>query len=139
MSRAKQLALHYENVYRAHVTPPVDPGLTAVDPELTVFVEASSREAAWQKIRSLFGDGHDVYNVHSAEKLVAEGESEDPELRLFEVGWDGSALLFCEHPVFVVSNPGDWARKWAAAIERAPISARGIGYVLQENSHADSD
>lgn len=104
------MALHYENVFRAHVAPPVGP-------EWTCFVEASSREAAWQKIRSLTSDEHDVYNVHSAAKLIAEGESEDPELRLFEVGWGGGLPpRFCEHPVFFVRNPGDWARKWAFAI-----------------------
>src|SRR5690606_5493803 len=108
--RLRPMALHYENVYRAHVAPPVGP-------EWTCFVEASSREAAWQKIRSLTSDEHDVYNVHSALKLIAEGESEDPELRLFEVGWGGDLPpRFCEHPVFFVRNPGDWARKWAAAI-----------------------
>ena len=112
------MALHYENVFRAHVAPPVGP-------EWTCFVEASSREAAWQKIRSLTSDEHDVYNVHSALKLIAEGESEDPELRLFEVGWGGDLPpRFCEHPVFFVRSPGDWARKWAAAIERDdPLTA----------------
>jgi len=101
------MALHYENVFRAHVAPPAGP-------EWTCFVEASSREAAWQKIRSL--TEHDVYNLHSAQALIAQGESEDPELRLFEVAWGGGPPRFCEHPVFFVRNPGDWARKWAAAI-----------------------
>src|SRR5690606_6489810 len=108
--RLRPMALHYENVFRAHVAPPVGP-------EWTCFVEASSREAAWQKIRSLTSD--DVYNLHSAATLIATGESEDPELRLFEIGWGGGLPpRFCEHPVFLLPNPGDWTRKWSAAIDR---------------------
>lgn len=106
------MALDYGSVYRAHVAP-------QVGAEWTCFVEASSMESAWQKVRWLTGPEDDVYNVRSAWELIEQGESEDLELRLFEVSWGGDKPPeFCEHPVFLLPRPGDWARKWAAAIER---------------------
>lgn len=94
-------SLDYRRVYRAIVEPPRGAC------ELTVYVEA-----AWP--RRYVDEA--IYNVASAVDCIEDGESEDLEVRLFEVGWGGGRPpLLCRKPVFLVEDPGAWARKWAAS------------------------
>lgn len=113
MNTARRATLDYRNVYRAHVAHMVG------EAEYTCFVYATSRQAAIQRIARVGYPDDCIYNCCHAHELVQQGVSEDLELRLFEVAWVGEdkVLAFCEHPIFLVPRPGDWARKWAAAME----------------------
>jgi hypothetical protein len=119
---AHSLPVHFRRLYRAHITP------RAHDyrgPELTAFVEASSREGAVRKIAAAivaameFGSTAEsvaerIYNCNSAQECIDDGLSEDVELRLFETGWSGNkAICFVEHPLFLLANPAPLCRKWA--------------------------
>jgi len=82
--------INITSLYRAHVT--ADRRGT----EVTAFVEASSAHVAAKKIAAVIAaleyrhvdDVIDrIYNVYSAEELIAENVSEDPVLRVFETGW----------------------------------------------------
>lgn len=114
-------ALNYQRVYRAHVEP------LRGECERTVYVEAGSHEQALRMITAALeacwpwrmGVNERVYNCTSAVECIEQGESEDLERRLFEVGWGGGRPpLMCREPVFLVENPGAWAAKWAEAIAR---------------------
>jgi hypothetical protein len=54
-----------------------------------------------------------IYNCHSAQELIDDGQSEDTLLRLFETGWCGTAVSFVEEPLFLMAAPGSLIRKWA--------------------------
>jgi hypothetical protein len=116
--RCRMSALDFRHVYRAHVQ------AAGSECERTVYVEAISHEQAIKKITAVLEAcepwrscaNERVYNCSSAVELVEEGESDDVELRLFEVAWGGGRPpQMCRHPVFLVKNPGAWAAKWSAA------------------------
>jgi len=109
----------FPRLYRAHVQPARD----SRAPELTVFVEAASHQAAIRKIANalaaLEGRLPDaveerIYNCYSARELIDDGMSEDNELRLFETGWSGGRPThFVEQPLFLVAAPAALIRAWA--------------------------
>ena len=126
MSADQQAALEHvttgdidiTRLYRAHVT--------AADwrrTEVTAFVEAGTREAAIRKIAGAIAVleyrkpeeiSERIYNLASAEELIAENLSEDHGLRLFETGWSGGkATHFVEEPLVLLINPGPLLKVWA--------------------------
>lgn len=108
----------FRRVYRAHVEPKEWRGV-----EVTAFVEAGSRETAVHKIAQAIAviDGSTaesiqerIYNCSGAAELMAEGLSEDIEMRLMETGWGGGkAISFVEHPLVLISDPTPLLRVWA--------------------------
>jgi hypothetical protein len=63
-----------------------------------------------------------IYNCVSAAECLEEGQSEDPELRIFETGWSGGKpICFVQHPIFLVRDPAPLCRKWA----QIPLSIYG--------------
>jgi hypothetical protein len=113
------LPTSFRRLYRAFVQPRRWP-----DIELTAFVEASSRQVAIDRIAAAIATleysstvesvSERIYNCASAIECVAQGLSEDRELRIFETGWGGGkAICFVEHPLFLVPDPAPLCRKWA--------------------------
>ena len=92
-------------------------------PELTAFVEASSRESAVKKIAGIialieFRKAEEIteriYNLTSAEELIAENISEEPAKRLFETGWSGGKVTcWVRAPLVLTPNPGPLLAVWA--------------------------
>ena len=54
-----------------------------------------------------------------ARTCIEEGESEDHELRLFEIGWGGDGLVFVREPLILMQRPGPIARVWARSLAAA--------------------
>jgi hypothetical protein len=116
----------FPRLYRAHVQPARD----SRAPELTVFVEAATHQAAIRKIANAVAimetrlpDAIEdrIYNCYSARELIEDGASEDIELRLFETGWSGDrAVSFVDAPLFLVAAPA-LIRKWATVAEVAHV------------------
>lgn len=109
----------FRRVYRAHIEPKEWRA-----PELTAFVEAVSRETAVRKIAETlvaieYGSTPEsvkerIYNCSGAAELIAEGLSEDIEMRLMETGWGGGKpICFVEHPLVLMSDPTPLLRVWA--------------------------
>jgi hypothetical protein len=114
---------HFRYLHRAFVQPRHLPGI-----ELTAFVKAPSRTWAIQRIAAVIAALEDgstaeslserIYNCASAIECVAQGLSEDRELRIFETGWGGGkAICFVEHPLFLVPDPAPLCRKWAQILQ----------------------
>jgi hypothetical protein len=105
-------------LFRAHVSPASWRGT-----EVTTFVEAGTREAAIRKIAGAIAAleyrkpeevTERIYNLASAEELIAEGLSESHAERLLETGWSGNrAVSFVESPLVLLANPGPLLRVWA--------------------------
>jgi hypothetical protein len=108
-------------LYRAHVTPADWRGT-----EVTAFVEAGTREAAIRKIAGAIAAleyrkpeeiAERIYNLTSAEELIAEGLSEDRAVRLFETGWSGNrAASFVEAPLVLMPNTAPLLKVWAGLV-----------------------
>lgn len=106
--------------------------------ESIVFLMADSRIAAQKEAIAALAAihciaPHDVslHSLASFRDLMDGGVSEDEDLRIFEVAWEGSSVtVWAEHPLFLTDDPsllgkwaelyGDLARELATtAIERA--------------------
>lgn len=96
-------------------------------PELTVFVEAGSREAAARKIvaaiavveyRKPEGEiAERIYNLSSAAELVDENISDDHAARLFETGWSGGEVTcWVRAPLVLLADPAPLLRAWARVV-----------------------
>ena len=106
----------FSRVYRAFVSP-----LSVSHSELTVFVEASSRDGARRHIcelvalitrRTVDDVENALYNLSSAQELLDEGVSESPGLRLFECGWSCEGITYVESPLFLVTDPTPLLQTW---------------------------
>lgn len=96
------------------------------DTEQVAFVEASSHQCAIEKIAAAvaaieYRTPADVtariYNCSSARELIADGKSDELQLRILEMGWmDGRPLFLREplEPLFLLSAPAAFIRMWAA-------------------------
>lgn len=92
-------------------------------PELTVFVEAHSRETAARKIAAAVAlieirRSEDVteriYNLAHATELIAENLSNDHAARLFECGWSGGAVIaWVSAPLVLLADPAPLLSVWA--------------------------
>lgn len=102
------------------------------DLERTVFVEASHRHEASEKIaRAIYAIEYRndldqtlrdrIYNLASAAEIIDEtpGQIADLELCIFETGWCGTETYYARDPLFLVDSPA-MIRKWAQIPERAP-------------------
>jgi hypothetical protein len=106
--------------------------------ESIVFLMADSRIAAQKEAIAALAAihciaPHDVslHGLASFRDLIDGGVSEDEDLRIFEVAWEGASVtVWAEHPLFLTDDPsllgkwaelyGDLARELATtAIERA--------------------
>jgi hypothetical protein len=114
-----------EGLYRAQID-----GAYRDFPERTVFVSASSEEAARERIvAGLIGferldprsAEERILDLKSARRCLQEGRNEDEALRIFELRQTTAGPALTEHPIFLVAQPGKFARLWARAIGlRAP-------------------
>jgi len=126
LSASNPLPIHLRRLYRAHIEPSDCRGV-----ERTAYVEASSHDCACKKIAAAVAalehrapaDVADrIYNPYSAQELVADGLSDDLELRLFETGWSGGkATHFVREPLFLLAEPSALIRKWAAISQEAAV------------------
>jgi len=90
-------------------------------------VEASSHESAVKKIAGVialieFRKAEDVieriYNLTSAEELIAENISEEPAKRLFETGWSGGKVTcWVRAPLVLTPKQGPLLAVWARIME----------------------
>jgi hypothetical protein len=85
-----------------------------------VFLMADSREAASSKAKSVLAALFDIdpssiflYNLASFVDMVESGVSDDQDLRIFEIGWNGLIVrVWAEHPLFLTDDAsllGRWA------------------------------
>ena len=92
--------------------------------ECIVFLMAASRAAAQKEatdalaaIHCMAPDEVCVYNLASFRELIDSGVSEDEDLRLFEVAWEGSNVsAWADHPLFLTDDSsllGKWAELYA--------------------------
>jgi hypothetical protein len=92
--------------------------------ESIVFLMADSRIAAQREAIAALAAiyciaPHDVSlrGLASFRDLLDNGISEDEDLRIFEVAWDGSNVsVWAEHPLFLTDDPsllGKWAELYA--------------------------
>lgn len=130
LSDADMRRIELYRIYRAHVEP-----RSLRDPELTVFVEASTRAEAHDKVRGVCRalgnapatpDGDwPYYNLNSGYELMEQGSSSEPELRLLETGWGGpdadsnGVSCWVRQPIFAVPNPLPLLQAWARLPQRA--------------------
>src|SRR5688572_21095388 len=105
------------HVWRGHVQP-----VLMSLPERTAFVDATTERGARLKIAAAVAGlegvraedvDYRIYNVKPARICIEEGESEDHELRLFEIGWGGDGIVFVREPLILLQQPGPLARVWA--------------------------
>lgn len=89
-----------------------------------VFLMAASREAARKEATDALAAIHNIapddvclYNLASFRELVDRGVSEDEDLRIFEVTWEGpNVSTWAEHPLFLTDDAtllGKWAELYA--------------------------
>jgi hypothetical protein len=109
------------HVWRGHVQP-----LLMSLPERTAFVDATTERGARLKIAAAVAGlegvrpedvDYRIYNVKPARTCINEGESEDHELRLFEIGWGEDGVVFVREPLILLQQPGPLARVWARTLE----------------------
>jgi len=100
-------------IWRGHVQP-----ILSIFPERTAFVDATTERGARLKIAAAVAglegirpeDVDDrIYNVKSARRCIDDGQSEDHEMRLFEIGWGADGIVFVEDPLFLLQRPGPLA------------------------------
>jgi hypothetical protein len=102
--------------------------------ECIVFLMAASRAAAQKEatdalaaIHCLAPDDVCVYNLASFRELIDSGVSEDEDLRLFEVAWEGpNVSAWAEHPLFLTDDStllGKWAELYADLARELATSA----------------
>jgi hypothetical protein len=102
--------------------------------ECIVFLMAASRAAAQKEatdalaaIHCISPDDVCVYNLASFRELIDSGVSEDEDLRLFEVAWEGSNVsAWAEHPLFLTDDStllGKWAELYADLARELATSA----------------
>jgi hypothetical protein len=102
--------------------------------ECIVFLMAASRAAAQKEamdalaaIHCISPDDVCVYNLTSFRELIDSGVSEDEDLRLFEVAWEGSNVsAWAEHPLFLTDDStllGKWAELYADLARELATSA----------------
>ena len=103
--------------------------------EHVAFVEASGYQMAIDIIaaavaaiecRKAADVAERIYNCESARELIARGESDDLELRLFETGGNRNGPSYIREPLvgplFFLDAPAALIRKWSAipATKQAP-------------------
>jgi hypothetical protein len=92
--------------------------------ESIVFLMAASRDAARKEatdalaaIHGIAPDNVCLYNLSSFRELLDSGVSEDEDLRIFEVAWEGpNVSAWAEHPLFLTDDAtllGKWAELYA--------------------------
>jgi hypothetical protein len=102
--------------------------------ECIVFLMAASRAAAQKEatdalaaIHCISPDEICVYNLASFRELIDSGVSEDEDLRLFEVAWEGpNVSAWAEHPLFLTDDHtllGKWAELYADLARELATSA----------------
>jgi hypothetical protein len=102
--------------------------------ECIVFLMAASRAAAQKEatdalaaIHCMSPDEVSVHNLASFRELIDSGVSEDEDLRLFEVAWEGSNVsAWAEHPLFLTDDStllGKWAELYADLARELATSA----------------
>ncbi|WP_144151887.1 hypothetical protein [Paraburkholderia sp. BCC1885] len=102
--------------------------------ENVVFLMAASREAARKEaadalaaIHSITPDHVSLHHVASFRELVESGVSEDEDLRLFELAWEGAHVsAWADHPLFLTDDHsllGKWAELYADLARELATSA----------------
>jgi hypothetical protein len=92
--------------------------------ESVVFLMAASPEAAQKEaidalaaIHCIAPDDVHLYSLASFRELIDRGTSEDEDLRVFEVAWQGpNVSAWAEHPLFLTDDSsllGKWAELYA--------------------------
>lgn len=113
-------------IWRGHVQP-----VLSIFPERTAFVDATTERGARLKIAAAIAGLEGVrpedvdvriYNVKSARKCIDEGQSQDHELRLFEIGWGADGIVFVEDPLFLMQKPGPLAHADARGSPKGALS-----------------
>jgi hypothetical protein len=82
-------------------------------PERTAYVDATTTRGTRLKIAAAVAGlegvrpqdvDYRIYNVRPARICIEEGESEDHELRLFEIGWGGDRIVFVREPLRICTK-----------------------------------
>ncbi|WP_086380508.1 hypothetical protein [Caballeronia sordidicola] len=99
-----------------------------------VFLMADSREAASMRAKSVLAALLDIdpsevrlYNLASFVDMVESGVSDDRDLRIFEIGWNGLTVrVWAAHPLFLTDDAsllGKWAELYADIASSAAAEA----------------
>jgi hypothetical protein len=102
--------------------------------ENVVFLMAASREEARREamdalaaIQCVTPDHVSLHHVTSFRELVETGVSEDEDLRLFELAWEGpNVSAWADHPLFLTDDHsllGKWAELYADLARELATSA----------------
>jgi hypothetical protein len=102
--------------------------------ENVVFLMATSREEARKEaadalaaIQCVTPEHVSVHHVTSFRELVETGVSEDEDLRLFELAWEGANVsAWADHPLFLTDDHsllGKWAELYADLARELATSA----------------
>jgi uncharacterized membrane protein len=102
--------------------------------ENVVFLMAESREEARREaadalaaIQCVTPDHVSLHHVTSFRELVETGVSEDEDLRLFELAWEGANVsAWADHPLFLTDDHsllGKWAELYADLARELATSA----------------
>jgi hypothetical protein len=102
--------------------------------ESIVFLMAASRDAARKEatdalaaIHHIAPDNVCLYNLASFRELIDSGVSEDEDLRVFELAWDGPHVsAWADHPLFLTDDAtllGKWAELYADRARELATSA----------------
>ncbi len=117
------------HVWRGHVQP-----VLLSLPERTAYVDATTERGARLKIAAAVAGlegvrpddvDYRIYNVKPTRICIEEGESEDHELRLFEIGWGGDGIVFVREPLILLQQPGPLTRAWARTLAAAGRREQG--------------
>jgi hypothetical protein len=92
--------------------------------ESIVFLMAPNRDAARTEaahalaaIHRIAPDNVCLYNLTSFREMIESGISEDEDLRVFEVDWQGTHVtVWADHPLFLTDDAsllGKWAELYA--------------------------
>jgi hypothetical protein len=99
-----------------------------------VFLMAANRDAARKEatdalaaIHGIAPDNVCLYNLASFRELIDSGVSEDEDLRIFEVAWEGpNVSTWATHPLFLTDDAtllGKWAELYSDLARELATSA----------------
>jgi hypothetical protein len=118
-------------------------------PERTAYVDATTERGARLKIAAAVAGlegvrpedvDYRICNVKPAGTCIEEGESEDHELRLFEIGWCGDGIVFVREPLILLQQPGPRARGracWKQLAGGSKEARRRSENLHKNNANAD--
>ena len=83
------------------------------DPLSTPALKKVAAAIAALEYRSPSAVEQRLHNIQSAQECVEQGISDDVELRVFEIGWNGRAPTYVKQPLFLIAAPAVLISAWS--------------------------